>query len=190
MWKHKGGSICKRNSKKYIKKVKYKSQVVCYECKKLGHFKFKCSSLEKEKKKEKKKSFFKKKKGLMATWEDLDLVQNEKGINIASIRSDHGGEFEYENIQKLYEEHDILYDFSYPRTPQQNGVVKEKIDLFKRWKEEYIHVTFNDSKLDKELSELNNSIADLNLEGFHMPSKEPRLGEDSKDNKSESLSRN
>ncbi|RDX99429.1 hypothetical protein CR513_17504, partial [Mucuna pruriens] len=57
----------KNNTKKYTKEVKDKSQVVCYECKKLVHFKFECPSLEKEKEKEKKKPFSKKKKGLMAT---------------------------------------------------------------------------------------------------------------------------
>ncbi|RDX80084.1 hypothetical protein CR513_39404, partial [Mucuna pruriens] len=38
-------------------------------------------------------------------------IQNEKGINIASIRSDHGQEFENENFQQ---------------TPQQNGVMERK----------------------------------------------------------------
>ncbi|RDX79548.1 hypothetical protein CR513_40012, partial [Mucuna pruriens] len=61
----------------YTKKVKDKSQVVCYECKKPGHFKSKSPSLEKDKG-EKKKPFYKKKKCLMAIWEDLDLSSLEE----------------------------------------------------------------------------------------------------------------
>ncbi|RDX86026.1 hypothetical protein CR513_32704, partial [Mucuna pruriens] len=64
MWKHKGGSKWKNNSRRYTNKVKGKSQVMCYECKKLGQFKFEFPILEKENEKEKKKPFFKKKKDL------------------------------------------------------------------------------------------------------------------------------
>ncbi|RDX91060.1 hypothetical protein CR513_27017, partial [Mucuna pruriens] len=60
IWKNKGGSRWKSNFRKYTKKVKDKSLVVCYECKKSRHFKFKCPSLEKEKEKDKKKPFFNK----------------------------------------------------------------------------------------------------------------------------------
>ncbi|RDX78367.1 hypothetical protein CR513_41372, partial [Mucuna pruriens] len=51
---------------KFTNEVKGKSQVVCYDCKKHGHFKSKCLSFEKE---NEKKTFFKKKKkkGLMVT---------------------------------------------------------------------------------------------------------------------------
>ncbi|RDY09639.1 hypothetical protein CR513_05965, partial [Mucuna pruriens] len=41
-------------------------------------------------------------------------VQNEKVINIVSIKSDHGEEFENKNIQKFYEEYGILHKFSSP----------------------------------------------------------------------------
>ncbi|RDX81036.1 hypothetical protein CR513_38331, partial [Mucuna pruriens] len=78
IWKQKRGSKCKNTTKKYTKEVKDKSQVVCYECKKPGHFKFECPSMEKDKENEKKKSFFKKKKGLMPTWEDLDLSSSKE----------------------------------------------------------------------------------------------------------------
>ncbi|RDX74664.1 hypothetical protein CR513_45562, partial [Mucuna pruriens] len=53
-------------------------------------------------------------------------IQNEKGINITSIRSDHGGEFENENCQQFCEELGIHHNFSCPRTPQQNGVMERK----------------------------------------------------------------
>ncbi|KAG4980803.1 hypothetical protein JHK82_034053 [Glycine max] len=50
--------------------LKRKSPIICYECKKLGHFKSECPDIEKLK--DKKKKFFKsKRKTLMSTWEDL-----------------------------------------------------------------------------------------------------------------------
>ncbi|RDX93125.1 hypothetical protein CR513_24664, partial [Mucuna pruriens] len=54
MWKNKGGSIWKNNSRRHTKEAKDKSQVVCYQCKKPRYFKFECPNLEKEKEKEKK----------------------------------------------------------------------------------------------------------------------------------------
>lgn len=53
-------------------------------------------------------------------------IQNEKSIKIASIRSDHGEEFQNAPFEELCEEHGILHNFSAPRTPQQNGVVERK----------------------------------------------------------------
>ncbi|RDX92696.1 hypothetical protein CR513_25138, partial [Mucuna pruriens] len=49
-----------------------------------------------------------------------------KRINIASIKTDHGREFENENFQKFCEEHDILHNFSYSSSSQQNRVVERK----------------------------------------------------------------
>ncbi|RDY04237.1 hypothetical protein CR513_12075, partial [Mucuna pruriens] len=57
----------------FTKETKEKSQVVCYECKKAGHFNFECPSVKKEK-----NLFFKKNKGLMETWEDLDLSSSKE----------------------------------------------------------------------------------------------------------------
>ncbi|RDY01595.1 hypothetical protein CR513_15055, partial [Mucuna pruriens] len=51
-------------------------------------------------------------------------VQNENSINIISIRSDHEGEFENENIQQFCEERGTFHNFSYPRTYKKNGVVE------------------------------------------------------------------
>ncbi|RDX83957.1 hypothetical protein CR513_35059, partial [Mucuna pruriens] len=73
MWKNKGGSKWKNNSRRYTNEVEDKSQVVCYECKKHRHFKSKCPSLEKDKEK---------KKGLMETWENLDLSSFEEDDEI------------------------------------------------------------------------------------------------------------
>jgi len=39
-------------------------------------------------------------------------IQNEKGVCLTSIRSDHGGEFENENFHLFCEENGILYNFS------------------------------------------------------------------------------
>ena len=62
-------------------------------------------------------------------------VQNEKGFTITCIRSDHGREFENIDFKEYYNEHDINQNFLAPRTPQQNGVVERKIELFKKWLE-------------------------------------------------------
>ena len=53
-------------------------------------------------------------------------VQNEKSCKIVRVRSDHGGEFENKDFEKLFDENGISHDFSCPRTPQQNGVVERK----------------------------------------------------------------
>ena len=53
-------------------------------------------------------------------------IQNEKGVCITSIRSDHGGEFKNESFQTFCDENGITHNFSTPRTPQQNGVVERK----------------------------------------------------------------
>jgi len=56
----------------------------------------------------------------------VKVIQNEKGLNIVSIRSDHGGEFQNEYFDKFCEENEIHHNFSTPRTPQQNDVVERK----------------------------------------------------------------
>ena len=53
-------------------------------------------------------------------------VQNEKGFAITFIRSDHGREFENIDFEDYCNEHGINHNFSTPRTPQQNEVVKRK----------------------------------------------------------------
>ncbi|KAK2403095.1 putative mitochondrial protein [Trifolium repens] len=54
------------------------------------------------------------------------MIQNKLDLKIISIRSDHGGEFENNNFDKLCSKHGIEHNFSAPRTPQQNGVVERK----------------------------------------------------------------
>ncbi|KAJ1692656.1 hypothetical protein LUZ63_009354 [Rhynchospora breviuscula] len=53
-------------------------------------------------------------------------VENEKGLKISRIRSDHGREFENAKFDELCIEKGYKQEFSAPRTPQQNGVVKRK----------------------------------------------------------------
>ena len=57
------------------------------------------------------------------------LIQNKKNLNIVSIRSDHGGEFENKYFELFCDENGIEHNFSTPRTSQQNGVVERKIDI-------------------------------------------------------------
>jgi len=48
-------------------------RIICYGCKKLGHFKLEyLDQVEEKEEKEKKKKFSKKKKSFMSIWEDLD----------------------------------------------------------------------------------------------------------------------
>ncbi|KAL2340286.1 hypothetical protein Fmac_008226 [Flemingia macrophylla] len=76
MMRKKGGS----RWKKFNRMPKDKAQVICYQCKKPGHFRSECPEAEKGKEKEKKKSVFfpRKKKAMMATWEDLSSTSSEE----------------------------------------------------------------------------------------------------------------
>jgi len=53
-------------------------------------------------------------------------IKSEKEMKILKVRSDYGGEFENEPFESFCEEHGIIHEFSSPRTPPQNGVVKRK----------------------------------------------------------------
>ena len=53
-------------------------------------------------------------------------IQNEKGVPIVKIRSDHGKEFENAKFEAFCNEHGFKKEFSAPKTPQQNGVVERK----------------------------------------------------------------
>ena len=56
-------------------------------------------------------------------------IQNEKGLTLISVRSDHGGEFENHGFEMFCNEHGYSHNFFVPRTPQQNGIVEWKIVL-------------------------------------------------------------
>jgi len=45
------------------------------------------------------------------------IIQNKKNLNIASIRSDHGGEFQNKYFQLFCDENGIKHNFFAPRTP-------------------------------------------------------------------------
>ena len=53
-------------------------------------------------------------------------VQNEKGLTLISVRSDHGDEFENHGFETFCNEHGYDHNFSALKTPQQNGVVERK----------------------------------------------------------------
>ena len=53
-------------------------------------------------------------------------LQNEKGVQIVKIRSDHGKEFKNEKFESFCEKNGIKKEFSAPKTPQQNVVVERK----------------------------------------------------------------
>lgn len=73
------------------------------------------------------------------------LVQNEKSLKIASIRSDHGGEFQNASFDEFCDDQGISHNFSAPRTPQQNGVVERK----NRSLEELARTMLNETNLPK-----------------------------------------
>jgi len=53
-------------------------RIICYGCKKSGHFKLECpDQVEEKEEKEKKKKFSKKKNILMSTWKDLDSSNSD-----------------------------------------------------------------------------------------------------------------
>ena len=47
-------------------------------------------------------------------------------LKIKSIRSDYGGEFENESFELFCKMKGINHNFSFPRTPQLNGVIERK----------------------------------------------------------------
>ena len=53
-------------------------------------------------------------------------LQNEKGVSIVKIKSDHGKEFENARFDSFCEKNGIKKEFLAPKTPQQNGVVERK----------------------------------------------------------------
>src|SRR3954466_13988762 len=53
-------------------------------------------------------------------------IQSEKEFKIIKVRSDHGDEFENRFFEIYFKENGTSHDFSFPRTPQQNGVVERK----------------------------------------------------------------
>jgi transposase InsO family protein len=71
----------------------------------------------------------------------LRRAQNEFCLRIKKIRSDNGMEFNNSQIEGFLEEEGIKHEFSYPYTPQQNGVVERKnrtlLDMARTMLDEY-----------------------------------------------------
>ncbi|EOY08654.1 Uncharacterized protein TCM_023546 [Theobroma cacao] len=132
-------------------------ELICYEYKKPGHFKFECPLLKDKTPKKNKKS---KKEMVAIAWSNSDTssskaedekseeraniylmaqddetevslspcdisiddlqdkkVENEKGLAIVSIRSDHGRAFENDEFEEFCNKKGLDHNFSAPRTP-------------------------------------------------------------------------
>ena len=59
------------------------------------------------------------------------VIQNKILFKIVSLGNDHGGEFVNHHFEDFCDEFDISYNFTCPRTPQQNGVVERKNRVLK-----------------------------------------------------------
>lgn len=55
---------------------------------------------------------------------EINQIQNEKCLRIASIRSDREGELQNMKFKKFCNKNEIEHTFSAPRIPQQNGIVE------------------------------------------------------------------
>lgn len=53
-------------------------------------------------------------------------LQREQGLNIIRLRSDHGKEFENEELDLFCESEGITHEYLASLTPQQNGVIERK----------------------------------------------------------------
>ena len=56
-------------------------------------------------------------------------VQNEKGLTLINVRSDHSGEFENHGFESFCNKHGYGHNFPALKTPQQNEVIEKKIIL-------------------------------------------------------------
>ena len=56
----------------------------------------------------------------------LKKIEKRVGHSLVSLRSDHGKEFENSSFIGYCNKHGVDHNFSTPRTPQQNGVIKQK----------------------------------------------------------------
>jgi hypothetical protein len=65
-------------------------------------------------------------------------IENEKGLFIINIRSDHGGKFISDLFESFYEEKGYHHNFLTPRTPQQNKVVEKKNRSFQKNDKNYV----------------------------------------------------
>ncbi|GAV77425.1 zf-CCHC domain-containing protein/UBN2 domain-containing protein [Cephalotus follicularis] len=88
-----------------------KEELICYECKKPGHFKSECPSLKKKEQFKKNNEHSKKKKAMIATWSDSDYSSSDeesdgKVANIAFMameeEEDDELHFSFDELQNAY----------------------------------------------------------------------------------------
>nr|KYP46558.1 Copia protein [Cajanus cajan] len=194
MMKKKGGI----RWRKYRRPSREKAQPLCYECKKLGHYKMECPELEKEKEKEKKKFVpFKKKKAMMATWEDPDTTSSEedKEANIylmadADSSSESDNEEVTESDLKILEHayNQLLSDLAKISTAykeqkkrilellEENRLLKNENTKLLSTSEEVIKLTKENDLLKSDLSKF--TFGTKNLEHLlkHSKSEKDRTG--------------
>lgn len=60
-------------------------------------------------------------------------LQREKGHNIIRLQSDHGKEFENEELDLFCESEGISHEYSAPITHNRTGLLKERIVCYKKW---------------------------------------------------------
>ena len=105
----------KRNERRFRTKdgKEQDERIICYGCKKPGHFKLECpDQVEEKEEKEKKKKLSKKKKSFMSTWEDLDSssFDSREDANIGimtdvadnSMSGDSDSEVDFTDIDSLH----------------------------------------------------------------------------------------
>ena len=61
-------------------------------------------------------------------WKFKACVEKQSTHKMQVIRSDNGTEYTSEKFNKFYEKEGIEHQLTTPYTPQQNGVVEEKIE--------------------------------------------------------------
>ncbi|RDX91266.1 hypothetical protein CR513_26782, partial [Mucuna pruriens] len=139
----------KNHSRKFIKEIKDKIQVMCFECKKLGRFKSECPSLEKEKKK-----FFFKKKKEEDEGENICLM-NEKNMKKSQLQTSYQGLLsnsstlsigciDLKKCSKLSKEFDVLQ--------KENDLLKKNNESLKEEKTQNLS-TINTLNINEQLQE-------------------------------------
>ncbi|GAV58386.1 LOW QUALITY PROTEIN: zf-CCHC domain-containing protein/UBN2 domain-containing protein, partial [Cephalotus follicularis] len=104
----------KKAFKKYPQKEESskKEELICYECKKPGHFKSDCPSIKKKEQFKKSNEHSKKKKVMIATWDDSDELSSDEESDgeIANIffmafeeEEEDEVNFSFDELQDAYE---------------------------------------------------------------------------------------
>ncbi|GAV80019.1 LOW QUALITY PROTEIN: zf-CCHC domain-containing protein/UBN2 domain-containing protein, partial [Cephalotus follicularis] len=104
----------KKAFKKYLQKKEStkKEELICYQCKKSGHFKSDCPSIKKKEQFKKSNEHSKKKKAMIATWDDNDESSSDEEsdgevvkIAFMEIKEEEEDEvqFSFDELQDAYE---------------------------------------------------------------------------------------